>query len=288
MLPPPVRQKLEKELGAEPEQARPVSGGDINQAYQFSCQGKTYFLKLNDVLNSPDLFEAEADGLTAIAALGIIEAPLPILKATAGAYSFLLLPFIEKGYASTSFWERFGVQLAQLHQADQSHFGWHRNNYIGTLPQVNTLHTDWATFYIEQRLHPQVEQALQKALLSSSDEASFQQLFQKLDRLLPEEPPSLLHGDLWSGNYLTHPEGYPVLIDPAVYAGHREVDLAMTLLFGGFAPAFYEAYQATYPLLPGFDERKDLYQLYYLLVHLNLFGRSYLASVRHILHYFTK
>jgi fructosamine-3-kinase len=165
-------------------------------------------------------------------------------------------------------------------------FGWSSPNYIGSLPQSNKVTNSWASFYQEERLQPQLQLALDKKWLAQEDVPSTSLMMEKLQQLLPAAKPSLLHGDLWGGNYLISASGIPYLIDPAVYYGHQEVDLAMTRLFGGFDTSFYDAYNELLPPNDGWQDRTGLYQLYYLLVHLNLFGSSYLNSVLKWLRYY--
>jgi protein-ribulosamine 3-kinase len=192
--------------------------------------------------------------------------------------AFLVMEFIEEGPKGTHFWQNFGKQLAVLHRCSNEKFGYSRNNYIGSLDQSNSWTTEWVRFFIEQRLEPQLR--LAEKLLSPADYRSFEKLFHRLEKLIPVEAPALLHGDLWGGNYLADEMGQPVLIDPAVYYGHREVDLAMMNLFGGFDSKVFEYYHREFPLEGGWKDRMGLHNLYPLLVHVNLFGGSYLQSVR--------
>ena len=193
------------------------------------------------------------------------------------------MEFIESGLKGNQFWKGFGEALAQLHRHSQDHFGLDHSNFIGALPQANPAHNDWISFYVEARLQPQVRMATDKSLLNRTDLQQFDALYTALPNLIPQEKPSLIHGDLWSGNFLCSQEGVPYLIDPAVCFASREMDLAMSQLFGGFSPIFYQTYQECFPLLPGFENRVELYKLYYLLVHVNLFGESYVGSVRQII-----
>jgi fructosamine-3-kinase len=179
---------------------------------------------------------------------------------------------------------RFGHRLAELHQISTCKaFGWETDNFIGSLPRSNKQNTDWSDFYVSERLLPQLKLAMDKNHLKKNEIPSEGILLQTCRNLFPETSPSLLHGDLWSGNYLVSADRTPYLIDPATYFGHHEADIAMTRLFGGFGKAFYEAYSEHFPKVGGESERNDIYQLYYLLVHLNLFGGSYKASVKNIL-----
>jgi fructosamine-3-kinase len=178
----------------------------------------------------------------------------------------------------------FGRSLARLHRHTTGYFGHELDNYMGSLPQSNKKHTSWNSFFVEERLKRQV--SLANVYFSSSDFAAFERLYVRLDELLPVEPPALLHGDLWGGNYMVAPDGKACLIDPAVYYGHREVDIAMTTLFGGFDESFYTSYLEEYPLEKGWQKRLDIFKLYPLLIHLNLFGSVYLESILSIIRRF--
>jgi fructosamine-3-kinase len=180
----------------------------------------------------------------------------------------------------------FGAGLAALHNIHQEHFGWEISNYIGNLPQSNTVHPGWASFYLNERLKPQLKMAVDSGLLRPKDNPGDGNLQEVLKGLFNDTSPALLHGDLWNGNYLISHTGEAYLIDPAVYRGHAEVDLAMSRLFGGFGQSFYKGYHSVRPRQHGADEREQIYQLYYLLVHLNLFGNSYRSAVKSILNRF--
>ena len=274
---------LNEILGAPLRSTTPVSGGDINDAYKLTLtDGRQVFMKAN---RSADLsvFQAEAEGLEAIRATDTIGVPQVIAVGKDQQYgAFLLLEWVEAVPNDPDFWESFGRNLARMHQAPTSRFGWGKDNYIGASPQINTQHDSWIAFYRDCRLSPQFERA--QRYFDPSMRKRITRLLDHLEDHLVEPPhPSLLHGDLWSGNFITGNDGQAWLIDPAVYVGHAEADLAMTELFGGFAPAFYSAYREVNPLQPGYEQRRDLYNLYHLLNHLNLFGRGYLSSVLKIL-----
>ena len=199
---------------------------------------------------------------------------------------FLVMEWIEKGPPHGSFWQDFGEKLADQHQQTQNQYGLEYDNHIGRLPQSNTTHVSWYEFFIEERLKPQISLAKQHRLIDSSLIGKFESLFNKLGYLVPPEPPALLHGDLWNGNFICGEDGSPYIFDPAVYYGHRETELAFTHLFGGFDRKFYHAYQQAFPLSPGFDNRIDIHNLYPLLVHVNLFGTSYLSGIKSTLRRF--
>jgi fructosamine-3-kinase len=263
--------------------ATPISGGDINQAYKLTLQtqttddrrsaDRTYFIKLNRVDRLP-MFEAETAGLTQIAQTQTIRVPSPICSGVHGNYAYLVLEYWPIGSLNDRSRHELGRKLAQLHLVSgATAFGWQRDNTIGSTPQPNPWTTSWTEFWQVSRIGYQLELAQQKG-----------GKFKYGDRLLDHIPdllqnhspkPSLVHGDLWGGNAGALPDGEPVIFDPAVYWGDREVDLAMTELFGGFGPAFYQGYASVYPIDPGFVQRKLLYNLYHILNHYNLFGGSY-------------
>ena len=266
-----------------------VGGGDINDACCLGLTGgERVFLKSNTAANF-GFFEAEAAGLGAIAATRTIGTPrlLALGLDRRKGISFLMMELV-RGTKNGDFWEDFGHSLAIMHLADTSafvpggSFGFFQNNYIGAGPQDNTPAERWIDFFRQRRLEPQIRWAYH--YFDEGLRTKCSRLLDRLDSLLTEpKAPALLHGDLWSGNYITGPDGRAWLIDPAAYVGHAEADLAMTELFGGFAPAFYAAYRQTNPLEPGYPDRRDLYNLYHLLNHLNLFGPGYLPSVRQII-----
>ena len=248
-----------------------VSGGDINKAYALTLNnGKRIFMKANAKQNAA-FFTAEAAGLTAIANTGDV------------GYSFLLLKYIESGKKRADYWEELGRNLAAMHDAPtpEPTFGFFQDNFVGARPQKNTPCQSWISFFRDNRLAPQFKAA--DSYFTSGERGQITKLLDHLEDFLVEpEHPSLVHGDLWNGNVMCGPDGKAMLIDPACYIGHAEVDLAMTELFGGFAPAFYEAYREAHPLQPGYENRRDLYNLYQLLNHLNIFGPSYLGPVQSI------
>ena len=269
-----------------------LSGGDINKAYGLTLtNGKHIFMKANAKQNAA-FFTAEAAGLAAIAKTGAIATPGILCTGTDEGeevgYSFLLLKYITGSKPQKNYWEVFAQNLAAMHNADTSiyfekggKFGFFQDNFIGARPQVNTPCDSWISFFRDNRLAPQFKDA--DSYFDSSDRALITKLLDHLeDFLIEPEKPSLLHGDLWRGNVMCGPDGKAMLIDPACYVGHAEADLAMTELFGGFPPEFYEAYREANPLQSGYENRRDLYNLYQLLNHLNLFGPSYLGPVKSI------
>ena len=265
------------------EEAFAVGGGSINEAWRLESDAGRFFLKTNSADRFPSLFAAEADGLQRLRQAGPLPVPQVIAHGEDHDDSYLLLEWVESGPRGADFWEAFGRGLARLHRHTQAHFGLERDNYIGSLVQRNTPESDWPSFFIHQRLEPQLKMARDRKRVEAGTAFRFERLFHRLDHLFPAGPPALLHGDLWSGNFLCNSAGQPVLIDPAAYYGHREMDLAMTRLFGGFDDALYTAYHAEWPLEPGWEERADLCNLYPLLVHVTLFGGGYLAQVEAVL-----
>ena len=229
------------------------------------------------------MFAAEAGGLAILKNAECIQVPNVIHNSDTGEYSFLLLDFIRSRPPTADFWHLFGQQLARLHQRTSPDFGLDHDNYIGSLRQSNNHHLRWTDFLVEERIQPQVKMAVDGRLLDNHDLRRLELLYKKLPEILPVEPPSLIHGDLWSGNYMVGSDGNPSIIDPAVYYGHREMDIAMSRLFGGFSPEFYRSYNEEYPMEKGWEKRIELNQLYPLLVHVNLFGGGYSRQVRQIL-----
>lgn len=275
-LPRTLAGGVERAVGARVSGARRMGGGDINDAWSVDlADGRRVFVKANDDA-PPDMFEAEAHGLAWLGAAGALRVP----RVLAVGGQFLVLELIEPARPVADHDARLGRGLGALHRAGAAGFGLDRDNYIGRLPQHNAPCGDWADFYRTRRLQPQLERAVDTGLADTRLQREFDRLWAVLpDRVGPEEPPARLHGDLWAGNRHVDEAGLPVLIDPAAYAGHREVDLAMMRLFGGFGPAVFDAYAEAYPLAAGWQDRVPLYQLYFLMVHVNLFGAGYLGSV---------
>ncbi len=225
------------------------------------------------------MFQSEAYGLQWIHETNTIKTPKVLACDTFEDTAFLLMEFIESKPPLTKDFKNLGLQLAELHKCTSKDFGLHQDNFIGNLAQSNTQHKTWLDFYMHERLAPQLELAKQKHLLTNGECPPIHKIEDSLKSLFTDIKPVLLHGDLWSGNYLISKDGTPYLIDPAVYYGHREVDIAMSKLFGGFDISFYNAYESNFKRDENTSARIEIYQLYYLLVHLNLFGRSYHGSV---------
>lgn len=259
-----------------------IGGGCIHHAERIETNLGTFFLKHN-THDHYENFQAEADGLQTLANTHTLCVPNNIAVATVNSTACLILEWIETGSERQDFWEQFGEALAELHQHSQDTFGYKRDNFIGALPQSNKSHTDWCEFFREERLLPMLRRALVQGRLSSEEVKRVERVFPKLELFIPAEPPALLHGDLWSGNFLVNQQGLPVVIDPAVYFGHREAELAFMQLFGGFDRRLFDAYNAVFPLESNWQERIGLFNLYPLLVHVNLFGRSYWRQIEVIL-----
>ena len=280
---PDLREVLEESLGEPVRSAKRLAGGDINDAYQVTlADGNQLFVKTHP--NPPlGMYEAEARGLRWIAEADAIRTPRVIALSDARP-AFLALELMTSAKRGAGFDETLGRSLAALHAFGAPCFGLDHDNFIGRLAQSNVVTADWASFYWSCRLEPQLRLAVDRGLIDAATRSSFEVLQRVLpDRVGAAEPPSRLHGDLWGGNLHVDDTGQPVLIDPAVYGGHREMDLAMMRLFGGFGERVFAAYVEAHPPAPGADERVALYQLYPLLVHVNLFGGTYLGSVKRAL-----
>ncbi|MGA7594563.1 MAG: fructosamine kinase family protein [Gallionella sp.] len=254
--------------------ATPVGGGSINEAYQLDgTDGARYFLKQNDARHLA-MFVAEAEGLDAIAATKTVLVPRPVVHGSAGGQSYLVLQHLELSSRGDA--KRLGEQLAALHRCAAKRFGFAADNFIGTTPQPNSWTDDWLVFWREHRLGFQLRLAADNGY-----GGELQRLGTRLMESLPAffanytPQPALLHGDLWSGNHGFLADGTPTIFDPAAYYGDRECDLAMTELFGGYPAEFHAAYRAAYPLDAGYASRRELYNLYHILNHANLFGGGY-------------
>lgn len=262
---------------------KPVHGGDINRAFCLEDGARKYFLKINDAQRYPGMFEKEARGLLALHDSSPLRVPKIIRTGICDQEQYLLTEWIESGKPRSSFWQDFGAGLAILHKKQQLKFGWGEDNYIGSLIQQNQPSPSWHVFYAEFRILPLVKKLFESGAFNRQDLLEAEAVCKKLEHIFPPESPSLLHGDLWSGNFMVGVNGEAIIFDPAVYCGHREMDLGMTNLFGGFDSRFYHGYQELYPLENGWQQRLPLTQLYPLLVHAVLFGGHYVASVRETL-----
>lgn len=282
---PELKEAIAREITAAtgmdfvPSGETPVGGGSINRASVLEGSGQRYFVKLNDA-GRLAMFEAEAEGLAEMAATDTVRVPAPVCHGAAHGRAWLVLEYLELEAATDAHAGRLGRELADMHRHRSERFGWHRDNTLGTTPQPNGWHTDWIAFLRDERLGHQLRLLGDPAL---SD------LWAALSPKLPaffsgyDPRPSLIHGDLWGGNWSGLPGGRPVIFDPATYYGDREMELAMTELFGGFPDHFYTAYNDAWPLDPGYGRRKPLYLLYHVLNHANLFGGGYVGQARRLL-----
>lgn len=280
---PNLLRNIENRLSLKVLNASPVSGGDINRVYCLETSSGKFLLKANSKDRFPGMFAQESKGLLAIRQTQTIAVPDVIFNGYADNESYLILEWIDTWYATDKASKRLGEQLADLHRHTAPKFGFDEDNYMGSLSQSNRQHKTWNDFFIEERLKPMVKMAIDKGELTEADLDQFESLYLELPNISPDESPALVHGDLWSGNYIIDTKEQPYLIDPAVSYSNREVDIALTTLFGGFDRPFYEAYHAAYPLQPGWQQRLKIWNLYPLLVHVNLFGGGYADQVREII-----
>jgi protein-ribulosamine 3-kinase len=279
LIPAALREALAAATGsAACDEAEPVAGGCINRCYAARRGSERWFVKLNDG-SFADAFAGEADGLAALAAAGA-RTPIPIAHGRGEHGSYLVLEWLPLGRGDAQGFRALGEMLARIHESHRDAYGWTRDNRIGATPQANGRIASWREFWVERRLRPQLALAARNGHHLDADRA-----VAAATALLAAHvpPPALLHGDLWGGNAAFLADGTPVLFDPAVYAGDAEADLAMTELFGGFPAAFREGYGACRPVDAGYAVRRDLYNLYHVLNHLNLFGGGYLAQAQRLI-----
>ncbi|MBA4302332.1 MAG: ketosamine-3-kinase [Cyclobacterium sp.] len=262
-----------------------IAAGNQNQGIKLDTSEGTFFLKLN-FNHERDIFAKESEGLQKLRKATFLKVPQTYGYGQVEDYNYLLSEFIPTSRQQLDYWEDLGLGLAQLHLTHSKQFGLESDNFIASLHQKNDHHDNWPDFFIKQRLEPMLGKAYFDRLIPLDFLKKFQTIYSKMNSFLPKEKPSLLHGDLWSGNVICDQEGKPCLIDPAVYFGHREMDLAFSKLFGGFDSRFYEAYESIIPLEPDFESRIGIYNLYPLLVHLNLFGVAYLPGIEKIIKHF--
>lgn len=280
ILPAELKTALEEGLKRRIQNVEALGGGCIHRAARLDTPQGPLFCKWNQ-LNQMANFEAEAHGLAQLGASATLRTPQVLARLQTPHYAVLVLEFLPSGDESPEFWENLGFGLAELHRHSRPAFGLEVDNFIGSLVQHNDWNEDFHRFWAERRLLPLLEQVWPQ--LGSEDRQRANRLLECLPERIPFEAPALLHGDLWRGNLMATPGGEPCLIDPAVYYGHREAELAFTRLFGGFAPAFYACYQDAFPLAEGWRERVELFNLYPLLAHLVMFGPSYVRQVKAIL-----
>ena len=258
-------------------QETPLGGGCINQAICLQTTSGTWFVKINSAA-FVDIFAIEAEALKELRQTQTIRAPQPITHGVSQGNAFLVLEYIEFGFPKADSHAKAGKQLAALHQHTAEQYGWKHDNVIGSTPQKNQLSDSWPEFYRDHRLGYQFDLAQRSGKTFSGKDELLDQIRDFFTDYTPE--PSLLHGDLWGGNMNFDAEGNPVIFDPATYYGDRETDIAFTEMFGGFRREFYEAYNQAWPLDPGYEIRKDLYNLYHYLNHHNLFGGGYASTAQ--------
>lgn len=280
MLPDSIKSKIQSTLDENIKGFSGVHGGDINQAAKVELSsGDPLFVKWNT--SAPEsMFEVEAKGLELLHSANTeLEIPKVVLQED----NFLLLSWINEGGGQPNSAHEFGIELARLHKNTASSFGLDHDNFIGRLPQSNHQHSNWPDFFALERIEPQVKMGIESGKLTRSVLKDVEAFYAKLGSIFPTEKPALLHGDLWSGNYMFTKSGGASIYDPALYYGHREMELAMTRLFGGFPANFYDGYNEEYPLAEGFESRVNICNLYPILVHANLFGGSYCRQAENII-----
>lgn len=263
--------------------ASPVCGGSIHRAWHIDDGNRHYFVKTNEHAAAP-VFAAEAQGLQALAAAAVVPAPTFVTLGQTKSQAFLVLEYLDLATLDRAGGARLGAALAQLHRMTGDSFGWPEDNFIGATPQFNAPHPGWPHFFGERRLRPQLQFALQNGM-DKALVAKGHAIIERIGGLFIDyrPAPSLLHGDLWSGNAAQTRDGTPVIFDPACYYGDRETDIAMAELFGGFPTSFFAAYRAAWPLDSGYETRKPLYNLYHILNHFNLFGGAYLGQAQRMI-----
>lgn len=262
---------------------KPLSGGDINAVYLLKTTTKPVVIKINWAAKYPEMFKKEQLGLQTLKATQSIDIPTVISLGHFKQKAYLLLTYKEPKPKNQNYYNTLGEHLARLHQNTAPNFGLKYDNYIGSLPQTNQWCDTSIAFFITQRLEPQFKLAKELGYTFKN----IQNFYQSLHNILPDESPSLIHGDLWSGNCIVNNQGNPCLIDPAISYASREMDIAMMHLFGGFKKQVYESYHAHFPLISGWENRLQIWQLYYILVHVNLFGGHYYASAKAIMKQYT-
>lgn len=285
-LPDALKTALQDELDGSIDHCAAVSGGSIANACRIEIDDRPFFLKWGDD-SVARTFSGEASGLKVLHDADhalTVPSVVAVDASSDERPGFLVMEWINAGRKGRRFWEDFGTGLAELHRTTGDRYGFDTDNFIGRLPQSNTPHDTWPDFFRAERLEPQVAMAREDGKWRGAWDDALDTLYRRLPGILPETPPaSVVHGDLWNGNFMVTAVGAPALVDPAAYYGHREVDLAMSELFGGFESPFYEAYRATWALQAGYEERRDVYNLYHLINHLNHFGSGYANSVDSIL-----
>lgn len=275
-----------KNICSEIIAVHPITDGLNHHVTQLITQKGNWLLKYSTDHNSLQLLEKELHALQYITQTNTISIPRIIHHDSYQNISYLLLEYIERGAPDDNFWKNFAQKLAALHSNQSALFGWHEDNYIGSLKQCNKKHKRWSDFFTEERILPQIKLARDHHIFDYYIIKQFEKMFPFFKDIFPQYNPSLIHGDLWHGNFICSFDKTPYLIDPAIYYGHPEVDIAMTTLFGNFHPLFYHHYSKSYNLMPGWKNRIDIYNLYPLLVHVNLFGGHYITTIKNIVRRF--
>ncbi len=280
-----LKEILQDRLSEKVKNISPLSGGDINDVYKIKTQKNTYVLKVNEESDFPMMFVHEKQALISLGGTGV-KTPQVIHTFEDSGKQFLVLEFIEEENINADFWRNFALDLTKIHSESMSYFGLEYNNYIGSLRQDNSPEDSWEDFFIRKRIQPLTKQAYDLDLLNSDHIKRFENLFSSLKDILPKEKSSLLHGDLWYGNLMCTKDQTPVFIDPAIYYGNREMDIAMTRMFGGFDNSFIHDYNDLLPMENNWEERIQIHNLYPNLVHLQLFGKSYLSGIERVIRQF--
>lgn len=283
-----IKKRIEEKLGSKIKNFTSLSGGCISDAFKITTEeGKKYFLKYNSSVSN-DMFIKEAHGLMELGKANAIRIP----KVLSYDEDYILLELIQSGNKNKNFFEEFGRNFAEMHKHTNATFGFYEDNFIGSNPQINipdeNEKNNWVRFYFNKRILFQLQLAEKLGNSTDTLRKGVSKLENKIQDIIggTQEKPSLLHGDLWGGNYMIDENGNAVLIDPAVYYGHREADLGMTKLFGGFSSEFYRAYNETFPLEDGYEYRENIYKLYHVLNHLNLFGGGYYSQALSIIKFY--
>ncbi|PHR48862.1 MAG: fructosamine kinase [Fluviicola sp.] len=279
MLQDAQRTFIENQINQKIINATSLSGGDINDVFKVETDEETLVIKINDLKRFPEMLEKEFRALDFLKSVSKAIYPSPIAHFSDDESQYLVMEYIAEGSNSSNGQKLLGQHLADQHRCSNKSFGWEENNYIGSLPQINTNKSNWYDFYAENRILYQIKIAFDSGIINKEVLNKVERFCAKIEGLFPKESPALLHGDLWGGNYFIDQNDQPLFYDPAVYYGHREIDIAMTRLFGGFSTEFYESYNESFPLEKGWENRIQYGQLYPNLVHLNLFGVGYLSSV---------
>lgn len=258
-------------------------GGSINDSRRIESTHGKFFVKINDASPYPKMFEHEADGLAFLSKHSSFEIPKVIGTGVTNDIQWIIMEYIDHAAKRDDFWQQFGVKLAHMHKQTHDMFGYETDNYLGSLPQYNSYKKTWAEFFAENRIAPQLKLAKDAGLASDQMVKLLEKVMTRVDQYFPIEPPAVVHGDLWTGNFTTNIKGEATIFDPAAHYGHREMDIAMSRLFGGFDARFYDAYNEVYPLEKGWEKRLPIADLYPLLAHLNIFGGTYAYQIMNIL-----